>query len=54
MRGNRYQGHAIGTAVTIGDGYDPERPNETIGGRLGAHYVRQTVALGGSGTADLE
>ena len=30
--GNRYAGHAIGTAVTIGDRYDPERPKETIGG----------------------
>ena len=29
--GSRYTGHAVGTAVVIGDGYDPNRPKETIG-----------------------
>jgi protease YdgD len=27
----RYTGHAVGIKVQIGDGYDPSRPNETIG-----------------------
>jgi len=29
--GERYAGHAIGRSVTIGMGYDPARPTETIG-----------------------
>jgi protease YdgD len=29
--GSRYAGHAIGTAIKISDGYDPDRPKETVG-----------------------
>lgn len=29
--GGHYAGHAEGVAVKIGDGYDPERPRQTIG-----------------------
>ncbi|MGA8402474.1 MAG: trypsin-like serine protease [Stellaceae bacterium] len=29
--GGRYAGHAVGVRIKIGDGYDPERPRQTIG-----------------------
>jgi protease YdgD len=29
--GGRYAGHAVGSAIAVGSGYDPARPKETLG-----------------------